>query len=383
MIEELVVRAGTALAERHGSLPRHRAVPSLEIRSPNGHVRRIGTDEPAFAIIVRDERGASALLARDQLAVALAYVEGSLDIDGDMVAALSARDLFHDRHLISQVRRFIGPLVRGQVASDRRFIAAHYDMDPEFFLSFMDSRHRCYSHAVYLDQAESLEDAMTRKLDLALEAIGVKPGDHVLEIGGGWGAFVEHAGLRGVRVTTLTLSRESESYLRHLIADRGLPAEVVREHVFRYRPGRTFDAIVNMGVTEHLPDYRATLRAYGRLLAPGGRIYLDAVATRAKYRVSTYFSRYIYPGNATPVVLHSYLAAVARSPFELVSVHDDTASYQRTCEVWAQNLDAAREEIVSRWGEHVYRRFRLFLWGSADAFATRRVQACRWVLSRP
>jgi len=51
---------------------------------------------------------------------------------------------------------------------------------------------------------------MTRKMDLAIEAIGAKPATNVLEIGGGWGAFVEHAGRRGIQVTTLTLAEESE-----------------------------------------------------------------------------------------------------------------------------------------------------------------------------
>jgi cyclopropane-fatty-acyl-phospholipid synthase len=380
MIDELLVRAGVALGRRHGRLAALRAVPSWEIRSEDGLTRRFGEGQPSFTIVVRDRRGARALADRDQLGVATAYIQGWLDVEGDMAAALSMRDLFHDWHPILQASRFLGPLVRGQVRSDDRFIAMHYDDDPEFFLSFMDTRHRCYSHAVYRDADESLEDAMTRKMALALEAIEVKPGDHVLDIGGGWGAFVEFAGRQGIHVTTLTLSRESERYLTNLVGELGLPANVVRAHVYQFAPGRKFDAIVNMGVTEHLPDYVTTLRAYERLLKPGGRVYLDAVAMRAKYRVSAFFSRHVYPGNATPVVLHSYLAAVARSPFAVLSVVDDRLSYQRTCEAWAHNLDGARERIVSRWGEAAYRRFRLYLWGSAAAFASQRLQAYRWLL---
>ncbi|MEU4680447.1 class I SAM-dependent methyltransferase [Micromonospora sp. NPDC023737] len=157
---------------------------------------------------------------------------------------------------------------------------------------------------------------------------------------------------------------------------------MVRDHILRYRAAEPFDAIVNMGVTEHLPDYRATLQAYARLLRPGGRIYLNALAMRRKQHLSTFFKQYIYPGNSAPLVLHSYLRHVARSPFELLGMEDDRHNYFLTCRAWAQRLDARRDDIIARWGESLYRRFRIFLWGSAVGFATGLVQAYRWVLRR-
>ena len=177
MVDERLARAGTALARRHEVLAARRPVPSWEIRSPDGLSRRFGSGAPEFTIVVRDQRGAQVLADRDQLGVAQAYLEGSLDVEGDMAAALSMRDLFHDWHPIAQAGRFLGPLIHGQVSSDDRFISTHYDEDPEFFLTFMDSRHRCYSHALYEEADESLEDAMTRKMAFALAAIPVKPGE--------------------------------------------------------------------------------------------------------------------------------------------------------------------------------------------------------------
>ena len=108
----------------------------------------------------------------------------------------------------------------------------------------------------------------------------------MLEVGGGWGAFAEYAARRGIQVTTATLAQESERYLTDLFAREQLPVRVVRQHIFGYSPGERYDAIVNMGVTEHLPDYRTTLRKYAELLRPGGRVYLDALAMRAQARAS-------------------------------------------------------------------------------------------------
>ena len=195
---------------------------------------------------------------------------------------------------------------------------------------------------------------MTRKMDIAIEAIGARPGDHVLEVGGGWGAFVEHAGRRGIQVDAHA-GRGVERYLSNFIAANDLPAQVVRRHVLEYSSPRRYDAIVNMGVTEHLPDYRAALRKYAELVKPGGQVYLNALAMRTKHNVSTFMSRYIYPGKSSPLLLHSYLRQVARSPFELVSIDDDRHNYYLTCREWARRLDAAHDEVVRRWGDPLYR----------------------------
>nr|WP_205861484.1 class I SAM-dependent methyltransferase [Planosporangium flavigriseum] len=342
-----------------------------------------GPAEPEFVITVADRLGAKALASLDQFQIAVAYLKGWLDIDGDVMAALKMRKFFPDFHPVAWLGRFAPVLLRGHHEHDRRAISAHYDEDSEFFLTFLDRRHRCYTQGVFATDDEPLEDAMTRKMDIALKAIGVGPGDRVLEVGGGWGAFVEYAGARGVEVTTLTLSGESERYLRDLIGREDLPATVVRQHFLRYASDRRYDAIVNMGVTEHLPDYKSTLCKYRELLKPGGSIYLDALAMRTKHSVSTFMSRYIYPGRQSPLLLHEYLRHVARSPFELVGVDDDRHNYHLTCKAWAQRLDDAREEVVRRWGESMYRRFRLFLWGSAAGFDSGLVQAYRWVLRLP
>jgi cyclopropane-fatty-acyl-phospholipid synthase len=333
-----------------------------------------------FTLIVRDDQGHDALLSLDQLQIALAYLRGHLDVDGDLAAALNMRTFFSDIHPVAILGRWVPSLWHGKAGHDSRAISQHYDEDSDFFLTFLDTRHRCYTQGVFAADDEPLEDAVTRKLDIALDAIRVKPGDRVLEVGGGWGAFSEHAARRGIDVTTVTLAAESERFLNDLFAREQLPVTVVREHILRYRNDRPFDAIVNMGVTEHLPDYGASLRTYARLLRPGGRVYLDALAMRRKHTASTFFKQYVYPGRSAPLLLHSYLRHVAHSPFELLNVEDDRHNYFLTCRAWAQRLDARREDIVAQWGDELYRRFRIFLWGSASGFDTRLVQAYRWTL---
>jgi cyclopropane-fatty-acyl-phospholipid synthase len=372
-----------ALQRRYQTFFRTEPAIPFAVMPAGGPAHAFGAGDPAFTITIKDARGAKALAALDQFRVAVAYLEGWLDVEGDLAAALKMRRFFSDFHPIAWLTNFAPALLRGRKERDRRSISRHYDEDSEFFLTFLDERHRCYTEGVFTRDDESLEDAMTRKMDLALDAIGVKPGDSVLEVGGGWGAFAEHASRRGVEVTTLTLSAESERFLAELFAREGLPATVVRQHFFAYESPRRFDAIVNMGVTEHMPNYRRTLHKYAELVRPGGHVYLDALAMRTKRNVSTFMTRYVYPGGSSPLLLHAYLRQVARSPFELLSVVDDRHNYYLTCREWALRLDAARDDIVRRWGEPLYRRFRLFLWGSAAGFDTGLVQAYRWVLRLP
>jgi cyclopropane-fatty-acyl-phospholipid synthase len=365
---------------------RHRALPGatpFALRLPDGVETVIGDGEPDVTLVVATRAGLDALATFDLAAAGEAYLEGDIDVEGDLASLLGMRDLFTDRHPVRYAARFVRPLVRGQVRSDHEYIAHHYEEDAGFFLAFLDRRHRCYSQGVFESPDESLEDAITRKLEYAVAVTGLEEGDRVLDIGGGWGAFVEYGGQRGLRVTSLTISEASRAFVQDLIDTQGLPCEIRREHLFDHRPDAPYDAIVNLGVTEHLPDYSRTLAAYLELLKPGGRVYLDASAARRKNWVGTFVEKQLFPGNGSPLALASYVKAVSRSPLELELVINDRVDYGLTARHWAENLDAARALIEERWGSRQYRLFRLYLWGCVDGFRRDYIQAYRWVLRKP
>jgi cyclopropane-fatty-acyl-phospholipid synthase len=354
----------------------------IEIQLWGGHVYRLGTGDPAVKILVEDRQGLAALLKLDEVKICEAYMAGSLDVTGDMLGFASLRGLLSDRHPLHSLWQRIAPHFVGRVQTDRQAIAGHYDFSNEFYLKFMDPT-RCYSQAVFESEDEPLETAQRRKLDFAIDACHLKAGDRVLDVGGGWGSFTEHAGRRGIQVTSLTISQQSEIFLADLIARQQLPCRVFNQDFWEYVSPDPYDAIVILGVMEHLPDYAAVLQHLQRLLKPGGRVYLDASAFREKYSKPTFVSRYIFPGDHAYFCLHAFLAAVAKSPWEVLTVYNDRHNYYLTCKAWAENLEAAREDIISRWGEMLYRRFRLYLWGSAQAFLSRSMDAYRVVLEAP
>lgn len=350
----------------------------------SGERLRLGAGQVKFRVAIHNRRGASALGSLDEKRIGEAYLDGDITVEGDLVAALDLRARLTDRHPLVYLWSTYGQrLLFGQVNRDKQWIQEHYDGESDFYLFFLDKRHRCYSHGYFDYDDEPLECAISRKLDTAIEACGILPGWRVLDVGAGWGAFTEHAGKRGVRVTSLTISAESERYVSDLIARENLPCQVVREHFLEYESKERYDAIVNLGVTEHLPDYAATLAQYEKLLKPGGRVFLDACASRTKYSFSSFVLSHVWPGNTTPLQLADYLDAVEKTPFELVYARNDRRNYLITTKRWAENLDRYRDEIVARWGERLYRRFRLYLWGCVHSFSTDDVTAYRLLLELP
>ena len=374
----LAARVESALASR---LPSD--FPAVGLRLADGDMRAIGRGSIGATIVINSRRGLRALASMDATRIAEAYRDGALDFEGSLQRLFPLRDAFTYPHRFTHLWRFLRPRLFGQVNSDKKWIADHYERDAEFYLAFLDRRHRCYSQALFASDGEPLEDAQTRKLDAAADALELPPGARVLDVGGGWGAFTEHGGRRGLHVTSLTISRASERFIQDVIDTQALPCRVRREHLMEHEPDEPYDGIVNLGVTEHLPDYPATLKKYRRLLKPGGRIYLDASATRVSHDYSAFLLRHLFPGNGTTLCLHTYLEAVAASPFEVIRLHNDRENYRLTTWHWARNLDDNRAGIERRFGAETWRTFRLYLWGCVDGFERDMVQAYRWVLRLP
>ena len=374
---------GAALEDRVRALARG-SVPTFELCLPDRPPWVIGEGDPKFSFVAHDEAGVAALESLDELRIGEAYLDGHVDIRGDMAAALEMRPLLRDRHLLTSLWHTVGAaVVSGRVDRDRRAIRAHYEADPEFWLCFLDREVHAYSHGLFEHDGEALEPAIVRKLDYAIDACRLGPGSRVLDVGAGWGAFVAYAGRRGIEVTGLTISSESRRYVAGTIEREGLPCAVVEVHLFEHRPRELYDAIVVLGVTEHLTDYPATLREFQRVLKPGGRVYLDATGSRRKWAMSTFARAHVWPGGGTPMRVSSYLRAVERSPFDLVEVRSDRHNYALTTRRWAENLESNRDVVVERWGERTYRLFRVYLWGSSSALARGTLEAYRVVMELP
>ena len=347
-----------------------------------GATHNFGGAPPAFMLTVTNVQGIAALSTMDQNTIVEAYLAGNIEIEGDLMKILALRELFSDKRGLHFLWRFIQPILFGQVKSDKKWISSHYDTEAAFFQLFLDSRHRAYSQAMFANDNETLEEAQTRKLDFAINAVHAKPDQSVLDIGSGWGSFVEYAGNKGIQVTSLTISQRSQEFVQQIIDQQKLPCKVLLQHFYEHQPQEPYDAIINCGVTEHLPDYAASLKQYDKLLKPGGYVYLDASADRQKSGHGTFMSKYVFEGNASLLCLHQFVAAVVNSPFEIVGVWNDRHNYYLTTKEWAMRLEANRSTIEKRWGSKLFKIFQLYLWGSAEGFHSGMINAYRLVLQK-
>lgn len=355
----------------------------FSIEMPDGVKRNVGQGAPEFSVALHNDRAIKALRTLDEADIAEAYLQGDIDIDGDMLKPFALRSELDDSHPLVAVWRFIQPLVFGQVYTNKQAIASHYNLDPKLFLSFLDPTFPAYSQGIYESDDEPLAKVLERKFDWAIEKCKLGKGKRVLEIGPGWGAFAGHAMKSGIQFTGITNSEVSQSFLRDRLADFGDQFEILLTDFYDYEPDEPFDAIVIMGVIEHLPNYEKVLRKFLRLLKPGGLVFLDGSAARKKYELSTFMVRYIYPGNHSFLVLDDFLNKLNKTAFECEEVHSDRWSYYLTFKQWAENLEANKESVRKAYGEFEYRRFRLYLWGAAYEFLSRNLDCYRLILSKP
>jgi cyclopropane-fatty-acyl-phospholipid synthase len=355
----------------------------FSIELPSGEKHKFGQGKAEFHVGLRNERAFRALRTLDEGDIAEAYLQGDIDIEGDMVKPFALRAYLDDHHPLVAAWRFIEPLLFGQVYTNKRAISSHYNADPKLFLSFLDPVFPAYSQGVYKNDEEPLAKALERKFDWAIEQCELGPGKTVLEIGPGWGAFAGHALQSGVHFTGVTNSEVSQSYLRSKLANFRDSFDILLTDFYDYQPKERFDAIVIMGVIEHLPDYERVLRKVHRLLKPGGFVFLDGSATRKKYELSTFMVRHIYPGNHSCLVLDDLLHKLAKTDLELLQVQNDRWSYSLTFKQWAQNLEANREYVQGIFGDFEFRKFRLFLWGGVYEFLARNRDCYRLSIYKP
>ena len=317
-----------------------------------------------------------------ELSIAEAFVRGDIDIEGDMRILFGARKRIQDKMTLRQKVQFIIDFLRTATSMNAQAIGEHYNRGDDFYLTFIDKRYRFYSHGLFHNDNETIEEASEHKLESMFHGLGLREGMRLLDIGGGWGGVTQYCGARGIHVTSLTIAKDSEKFISGLIAKHNLPGEVLLQDFLEYEPDEPYDHVVMYGVIEHIPNYRRFASQLWKVLKPGGRIYLDGSAAVEKFAVSSFTRNYIWRGTHTFMTVQDVMNELLYHGFEMVEVARETRDYGLTMLQWAERLEAAKDEIIAGWGEQTYRVFRLYLWGGAHAFETNGLQAYHLIAER-
>lgn len=344
-----------------------------EIQLPNGTIVPVGHDEPIYRVVFNSDRALRTPMT--ELRVGEAYITGEIEVEGDIGVLFGARQKLRKKVPLRQKIRFLYDYARTATKMNSQAIISHYNRGDDLYHTFIDKQFRFYSHGLFKHADETIEQASRNKLDTMWDRLGLQPGMHILDIGGGWGGVTQYCGPRGVHVTTLTLAPDGARYIQRLIEEQNLPGVVYLQDFLAHKPDEPYDHAVSFGVIEHLPEYRRFARTVYDILKPGGRIYFDGSAALTKYAVSAFTRRYIWQGTHTYMTVQDVMGELLLHGFEVVEVERETRDYEHTMAEWARRLDAAKDEVVAEWGEQTYRIFRLFLWGGAHAFRTNALQA--------
>jgi cyclopropane-fatty-acyl-phospholipid synthase len=340
-----------------------------------------GDGDPNFHITFKTAR--SLALPLNEYALGAAYVNGDIDLDGDMENLLELRNHIQFGTTAWQMTKFAWQLlVMPAPTVNKRAVESHYTLGDDFYLTFLDRKYRFYSQCIFHHETETLEEAAEHKLEQMWDALGLEAGMRLLDIGGGWGGVAEYCAPRGVHVTSVTLVDDSANFMKRRFEEKGIDADVVTVDFLNFRSDVQFDNVVIYGVIEHIPNYAKFCQNVWTHLRPGGRLYLDASATKEKFAISPFTRKFVWEGHHAFFSLPDMIREQLLYGFEVIEVKRETRDYELTARHWAMRLDAAREEIVERWGERTYRIFRLLFWGGAHAFRTNRLQAYHLVAER-
>ena len=243
---------------------------------------------------------------------------------------------------------------RNTCSRSRENISAHYDLGNDFFSLFLDPS-MMYSSAVFPSPDSDLKTASQHKLHLICEDLELKPEDHLVEIGTGWGGMAIYAAEHyGCRVTTTTISREQFDYTVAAVAERGLQDQItVLFDDYRDLTG-TFDKLVSIEMIEAVGHqfYDTYFQKVSHLLKPHGKAVIQAITmTEQRYEQARdsvdFIKRYIFPGGCLPSLTVISDALARMTDLQMAHLRDITRDYADTLSVWhevfLEKLDRVRE----------------------------------------
>jgi len=291
------------------------------------------------------------------------------------------------------VRRVLHWFNRNSVDGSRRNIAAHYDLGNDLFALFLDQT-MMYSCAVFEREDASLHEAQLAKLDRICRRLRLSPGDHLLEIGTGWGGLALHAAQNyGCRVTTTTISREQHAWARQKFAAAGLlqsgQVTLLLED-YRNLTG-TYDKLVSVEMIEavgarYLDTYTAKCSS---LLKPDGAMLLQAITIQDQVYEQAlqsvdFIQRFIFPGSFIPSITAIADSLRRATDMKVYHLEDIGPHYATTLRKWRENFFARLAEVRQLgYPDSFIRMWDFYLCYCEGGFLERQIGDVQMLLTKP
>lgn len=287
--------------------------------------------------------------------------------------------------------KFLNVLRRNTLRNSRRNIVEHYDLGNGFYRLFLDKT-MTYSCAYFESLDQKLEDAQYAKVDRLCQKLNLKPGEHLLEIGSGWGFLACHAAKNyGVQVTSVTLSDEQLRFAKEKAEREGLADRIeFRLMDYRHIQGQ-FDKIVSVEMLEAVGDkyYEAFFAKCHEVLKPQGLMALQVITSpdsrfeEIKKGVD-FIQKHIFPGSLIPSIARLNQAINRTGDMFLYNLEDMGGFYGKTLNLWQSAFDENIVEVRNQgFSEKFIRKWRYYLSYCAAAMDMRNLSVVQMVYTRP
>lgn len=333
-------------------------------------------------IRVNNDKFYSRVLAEGSLALGEGYMDGWWDTDS--IDQFICNLLKYDIESKVEPYKMLSLAVRAKLTNLQSLSRAfqvgdvHYNLGNRLFEIMLDKR-LTYTCG-YWKNVSNLDEAQEAKLDIVCKKIKLREGQHVLDIGCGWGSFAKYAAEKyGARVTGITISTEQAEYARQLCKD--LPVEI---RVQDYRlMNEQFDHIISIGMFEHVgnKNYQSYFKVARDCLKDEGLFLLHTIGGLVtKTMPDPWIHKYIFPNGQIPSLAE--ISGACEKLFVIEDLHNFGAYYDKTLMTWFKNFDEGWHELKSSYGDRFYRMWKYYLLSCAGAFRSRDIQLWQIVLSK-
>lgn len=353
----------------------------VEIVDTSGKRYTTGQGDIKFKIRIKDRRFFRALISPDAFSLGEAYVKGYFDISGSIkeLYEQSCEKLLGLDQKRGGSRFILNVFNRPEKKEiEKENIEYHYDVPSRFYRTFL-GRTMGYTCGYYAGNEMNMDTAQDEKMDIVCRKLRLSPGEHLLDIGCGWGNFAVYAAKHyGAEVTGITLSSEQKKYARQWIKDEGLSDSVkIRLTNYRDLGDETFDKIACIGMSEHVGKENMAhfFNVVSGCLKRGGLFLQHTITTnvpRKKGYENSFLDKYMFPGGEL-MPEHELVNLASGSGLELLNAENFRSHYVKTLNDWIARMENQKDKILEIVSDHVFRIYHVFFIGSALAFRNKQI----------
>ena len=345
---------------------------SFTIKFWDGDEIKIGKYEPLFKIILNKPIPKKDLITSTTLAFGEAYMDGNLEVEGDLLLMLNTVLKYKDKFYTNfkELPNIFSNLTSAKKQKEE--VTYHYDIGNDFYRLWLDDT-MSYSCGYFRNERDSLYDAQMNKIHHLLKKLDLKEGLSLLDIGCGWGELlIEAAKMYKVKGLGITLSSEQYKKFNDRIQEENLQ-NYLEVKLMDYREleksGLLFDRVVSVGMIEHVgrSNYELFMKNVSIVLKKEGIFVLHYISGLIESQGDAWIKKYIFPGGVIPT-LREIISLSADYKFYTLDVESLRLHYVKTLLMWAENFEKNIDKVREMFDERFVRMWTLYLYSCAACF---------------